>query len=226
MKDEIARTANQFDSAFLPLLRAEGILLSESRILEVGSGWGKNLLALKSMGATNLVGVDISEEQILQGHALGLDNLRLVRSDDELHQVLGNERYDIIIAIDVLEHLSLPQLESLSRSIRKLLRPGGLLVLEVPNDLAPLNPIKYGDITHLRSFTPASIIQFFRLCGLNPLLIRGLGFPGQGLKFIVRKLLIKWLVGPAIVLFFWIMYGRLNFPKIYEPNLFAVGKCP
>ena len=223
-QEEIKRTTGQFEKVLLPILQAEGKSLSDVCVLEFGSGWGKNLLALKALGGRELHGVDISEEQINLGKTLGLENYYLIKPDEDLGQLFGDIKFDIIMAIDILEHLSIHQLEKFSEVVKTLLRPGALLVVEVPNDLAPLNPIRSGDLTHLRAFTGASVSQFFRLCNLEPRLIRGLEFPGSGLKYRLRITMAHWVIGPLVVFFSRILYGRADSFGIFEPNIFAVGK--
>ncbi|MBK9797936.1 MAG: class I SAM-dependent methyltransferase [Holophagaceae bacterium] len=225
-QQDIERTSRQFKQVLLPIFQAEGIRIAEASIFEFGAGWGKNLLALKALGARNLQGADISQEQIELGRQLGLDSLRLITPEDDLGQLMAGARFDIILAYDILEHLTIKQIEQFAAAVRGLLRPGGLLVVEVPNDLAPLNPIRSGDLTHLRAFTGASITQFFRLCHLEPMVIRGVGFPGEGGVHRLRTWLSDWILGPSLVLLMRILYGRADPHGIYQPNILGIGKLP
>lgn len=221
---EVERTAAQFARVLLPTLRQGGLGLERARVLEFGAGWGRNLLALRSLGATALLGVDASEEQVALGRRLGVEGLELVSANESLPEKVGSEAFDVVLAIDVLEHLPLPELERMARELPRLLRPGGFLVVQVPNDLAPLSPIRAGDLTHLRAFTGESVVQFLRLCGLEPVLVRGVAFPGSGLLHRARDGLARWVLWPAMAAASRVLYGRADAFGIHAPNILAVGQ--
>ncbi|HYQ64004.1 bifunctional glycosyltransferase/class I SAM-dependent methyltransferase [Actinophytocola sp.] len=85
--------------------------------------------------------------------------------------------YDVVIAGDVIEHLPRPK-ETLSEVLR-VLRPGGELLLSVPNfgHWYPRARVALGlfgydrrgilDQTHLRFFTRASLHRLVRRCGFD-----------------------------------------------------------
>lgn len=222
-KMEVLRTARHLRCQLLPALLREGCILSKARVLEFGAGWGRNLLALRSLGARQLYGVDISPEQVCLAHTLGLDDVTLICPDDDLAEYWANSRFDLVLAMDVLEHLSLPQLERFARSIGSILSPGGVLVVQVPNDLAPLNPVRAGDITHLRAFTCSSLGQFFTLAGVELRFLKGISFPGCGLTYAVRRTVTSALVTPLLRGLALIMYGRTG-EQWNDPNLLAIGR--
>ena len=221
---EVARTAAQFTRVMVPVLRREGIYVADAKIFEFGAGWGKNLLALRALGCRSLYGVDISKEQVDLSRRLGLDAVRLVSKEQDLLVDVGNRQFDLVLAIDVLEHMTLEQIERFAQFTNILLRPGGILVVQVPNDLAPLNPIRSGDLTHLRAFTGTSVEQFFKLCKLELISIRGIGFPGSGLGYKIRHIINGVFLRPAILLAARIMYGRNDLFGIFEPNILGLAK--
>jgi SAM-dependent methyltransferase len=93
----------------------------------------------------------------------------------DLEAKLGQDQFDVIVAADVLEHLKDPA--AVLRAIKKRLRPGGYLVLSVPNvahgsvRLALLQGrFDYTDLglldrTHLRFFTRQTIVELLRDAG-------------------------------------------------------------
>lgn len=222
--NEVLRTAAQFRRVLLPMLRHGGLELERASIFEFGAGWGKNMLAFKALGARDVRGVDISPEQVALGKTLGLAGLSLIRVDQDLHHTVDGETFDLLLAMDVLEHLTLGLIDQFARSVPMLLRPDGLLVVQVPNDLAPLNPIRAGDLTHLRAFTGESVVQFLRLCRLEPLWVRGVAFPGSGPTYFLRQALTRWILGPCVKGFTRVLYGRADPHSIYTANILAVGK--
>ncbi len=92
----------------------------DRRIFEFGCGIGQSIALLK-----NAEGWDISSE------ALEACRRRGIRVYDDLEQVPRGQ-YDIVFCRHVLEHLEAP-LEAL-RTMRKLLCPGGFLLLIIPKE--------------------------------------------------------------------------------------------
>lgn len=218
------RTAVHFARHLMPLLPQLASTAEHGAWLEFGAGWGRNLLALRELGVRDIVGVDISREQVTLAHSLGLSELRLIDPGQPLPQLLGSRRFDVLLAIDVLEHLSLSQLEAFALDARTLLRPDGLLVVQVPNDLAPFNPVRSGDLTHLRAFTPASLRQFFALAGVQPIHIGGIPFPGTGWSQVLRRVVVTFVVAPLVHFVSTALYGKGADPVPVTPNLLGVAR--
>ena len=132
--DEIARrhhragegVARYFSHAFRP----------DDRILDVGSGSGRDLAALVSEGWT-AYGVEPIAEMRAQALATypHLDGL-LVDGElpDGLTQVAASldGPFDGVICSAVLQHLPRPELFDAVFALRRLLRPGGRLLVSVP----------------------------------------------------------------------------------------------
>lgn len=95
--------------------------------------------------------------------------------------------YDVVIAGDIIEHLPRPK-ETL-REILRVLRPGGELLLSVPNfgHWYPRARVMFGlfgydrrgilDQTHLRFFTRSTLRRLVRRCGFDILEQRHTGLP-------------------------------------------------
>jgi 2-polyprenyl-3-methyl-5-hydroxy-6-metoxy-1,4-benzoquinol methylase len=222
--EDVRRTAAHFASHLLPLLAKLEPGLEQGAWLEFGAGWGRNLLALRELGIRDVIGVDISREQVALAHRVGLPEMILIDTRQDLSQALDGRRFDFLLAIDVLEHLSLHQLEAFAAAARTVLRPGGLLVVQVPNDLAPFNPVRSGDLTHLRAFTPASIRQFFLLAGAQPISVFGIPFPGTGWSQAGRRALVALVVAPLVRLVSVALYGRGADEVHVTPNLLGVAR--
>ena len=89
----------------------------------------------------------------------------------DLKVLFGDQRYDVIVCADVLEHLKVPQ--NVLLQCKALLAPGGRLITSVPNAgycglVAELisgdfryRPEGLLDNTHLRFFTRRSLQRFF-----------------------------------------------------------------
>jgi 2-polyprenyl-3-methyl-5-hydroxy-6-metoxy-1,4-benzoquinol methylase len=152
---------------YLPLLAG---LPRDARILELGCGAGDLLEFLRRTGFTKAWGVDLSPEQIASARRKGL-KARMLDARDALRET--DPGLDAVIAIEFVEHFSVPEIfELLEQAIAKL-RPSGRLILRTPNGGALLGGHSiYSDVTHVTIFSPASLHQTLRLAGFDDITIR------------------------------------------------------
>lgn len=95
------------------------------RILDVGCGTGANLLMLSKYGDAE--GVDISEDALAFCRERGLEKVKLGAAENLPYD---DDTFDLVTALDVVEHLD-DDLAGL-REMRRVLRPGGRVLLFVP----------------------------------------------------------------------------------------------
>ena len=96
------------------------------RLLEAGCGSASNL---NFGGQVRLVGIDISEKQLVRNTLLH----EKIAGDIQSYEFPPNS-FDAIICWDVLEHLSQPELAL--RQFAHAINPGGLVILKLPNVLS------------------------------------------------------------------------------------------
>ncbi|MEN6479918.1 MAG: class I SAM-dependent methyltransferase [Anaerolineales bacterium] len=186
------------------LVRIEALLPGRGRLLDIGCGDGA-LLAVAQRRGWDVAGLEPSArlvEQLAAGELAG----RVVQGRVE---ELGpaHSQADVVILLNVLEHLSTPR-EALLR-IAGLLRPGGLLAVHVPNwawgrwfgrrwvQFEPLDHLNYFTSRTLRAMLLSVGLQpilRFSLPGLSPWKVRvqwalnGIGlWPGSGLGLLARS---------------------------------------
>jgi SAM-dependent methyltransferase len=140
------------------------------RVLELGCGTGATLAWLKGSGrAATTVGIEIHPAAAEQART-SVD--RVICQDFE-HAAAPVDlgRFELILCLDVLEHLVDPW-KTVDRLVRDHLAPGGTMLVSVPNvrhhsvllplalkgrwDYTDAGPL---DRTHLRFFTHASALQ-------------------------------------------------------------------
>lgn len=133
------------------LKRALGSLgtFSPKRILDAGCGSGDHSLYLARRFPTAQVeGVDLLGDSIRlasdSAQALGIDNVVFEKRDLTTLEV--EAEYDLIISIDVLEHI--PRQEFVLGQLRKALRPGGHAFFHIPTVRPKPVPLS----KHLKSF--------------------------------------------------------------------------
>lgn len=100
----------------------------DSKILDIGCSSGIFMIDLINNGykKENLFGVDISEKAILNSKANGLLNTYVM----DAQNISLNEKFDLIVASDCLEHLKMDELALVNWV--ELLKPGGILIVFVP----------------------------------------------------------------------------------------------
>lgn len=133
-----------------------------ARIVEIGSGSGSFLSWLKQKGFTNIVGLDISPEEVERANSRGVP---LILADS--HDYLSNASpgsIDLVIAKAVFEHMEKQVGADLVDLARKALSDEGILVLDVPNmDWLASNHERYMDLTHHIGYTRESMMQMLSL---------------------------------------------------------------
>lgn len=150
------------------LLRAEQefapLLSRESRVLDIGAGYGGLLAAIKEKTGAYVEGIEPGEigAEVARRHF----GLPVATADLDSFLASPHEPYDCIIMSHVLEHLPQP-IDSL-RSIRTLLRPRGTLWVAVPNVLWPEDsPERTFHIEHLLYFSPRTLIRTLNKAGYS-----------------------------------------------------------
>ena len=98
---------------------------AQATVLDAGCGPGNLLDRLRACG--NVTGSDLSLDALRFCSSRGYRRLLRSRLD---HLALRSETFDLVTAIDVLEHM--PDDLAGLREIHRVLRPGGFVVLTVP----------------------------------------------------------------------------------------------
>ena len=127
-----------------------------SRVIDLGCGYGAILHALSNAGYTNTAGVDASAEQVAMAQSLGLSKVAHGNLSDFLAQT-SDASADVVLAIDILEHMMMPELIEVLDEIFRVLKPGGKCIAHVPNAEGIFGMrVRFGDMTHEQAFTKIS----------------------------------------------------------------------
>jgi 2-polyprenyl-3-methyl-5-hydroxy-6-metoxy-1,4-benzoquinol methylase len=161
----------------------------DARIVDLACGDGQLLFSLKQHGFRNLRGVDISAEQVALAQQAGTD---VVRQDvfDFLEATPDNS-LDLILALDLIEHLHKGEALQLLRNCASKLAAGGRLILQTPNADSPwCDTIRYGDFTHETCYTPNLLGRLLAMHSFVDIRAREMGpVPlGRSVKSTVRFL--------------------------------------
>lgn len=159
-------------SVYLPLLRQCDAGSRLAPVLDIGCGRGE---WLEVLGGSGLVarGVDLNPLMIAECRARGFD---VVQGDGIEHlRQMAPGSLGALSAIHVIEHIGFNDLVVLLDEARRVLRPGGLLVLETPNPenlvvgacsfyydpshRQPLPPEPMRHVAEARGFTGVEILR-------------------------------------------------------------------
>ena len=169
--------------------------LPASRVLDLGCGSGRFSERVRALGH-RVVGVDRTESEGVR------DRMNLfVRADldagipQQAHVAAG---YDVVVAADVVQHLVHP--DQLLREIHGVLRPGGQVLVRVPNGVHWYARLRFAsgrfdydrrgllDAEHLRFFTRRSLRRLVARTGYDVLDEQISSLPWRGQRRLARVL--------------------------------------
>jgi SAM-dependent methyltransferase len=105
------------------------------RCLDVGCGYGQLARALRSMGSSDVVGIDVTSafiERLRASEPQGRWEVGSL-SDESFCKSLG--RFDLVTLVEVLQYVPV---EATLRAAWQLLEPGGRVLAVVPNRECPI----------------------------------------------------------------------------------------
>jgi 2-polyprenyl-3-methyl-5-hydroxy-6-metoxy-1,4-benzoquinol methylase len=137
------------------------------RLIEIGSARGHLLNTLQQLGY-NVTGVEPSADAV--AYARSTYNLPMFQGTAEDYASGHQSEFDIAFACTVIEHVGSPDV--FVRTCRSLLKPGGLLVMDMPNGAAhnastALAAWEMYQKYHIFLFTPDSIGLLLKKLGFE-----------------------------------------------------------
>ncbi len=138
---------------------------SDQSILDIGCGTGAYLQLLSTYSSI-LIGIDTNEMNLKEATRNRSANLMLMSAQDLAFQ---DNFFDVVVMVEVLEHILDDQ--KAQGEISRVLKPGGKLIMTVPNKWFPFEThgLKLGQfqlkfpLTFLLPFSPAYPIMLRRL---------------------------------------------------------------
>jgi 2-polyprenyl-3-methyl-5-hydroxy-6-metoxy-1,4-benzoquinol methylase len=160
------------------------------RVLDVGCGSGDTLHFLKQAGYSSwTAGIELFPEAARSAREKGVDHV-IEGSIEGVVWPFTLETFDLVLCLDVLEHLSDPW--SVIAKLHALMAPGGTLICSIPNvrHVKIVLPLLFAgqwtytdwgllDRTHLRFFTKSSAIDLLESSGLAAEQVVSKGITGK-----------------------------------------------
>jgi cyclopropane fatty-acyl-phospholipid synthase-like methyltransferase len=161
----------QYTAAYSRRLESRLVVPANAKCLDVACGFGNFLAFLQHKKVASFVGVDGSAPAIKAVQEEFGVNAGVC--DDIFNFLKENQEcFDLVSALDFLEHLQKQELHTFLGLIHKHLVAGGRLLVRVPNAAAPFGMAsRYNDITHEICFTPNALRDVFMTHGFRTIAI-------------------------------------------------------
>jgi len=199
------------------------VVIPDGKVLEIGPGKGEFVKYLNDLAISDIDVVDNDPEVInLVKDAFKIKNSFLCDDVSRISKKL--KKYDLIIMIQVLEHISIEKYRSTLRVLYQHLNSQGYLIIVVPNANNPLGLVeRYGDLQHKNSFTEMSLRDLVNISDIRNynFKITGFSIPPYSLVNLVRIVLQKAV--HLCLLFLLILNGGV-FCKTMTPNISLIIK--
>lgn len=139
---------------------------TEAKILDIGCGTGHFLYYLEKKGYTDFLGVDISPQQVDFCRENVSKKVKLADAFEFLKE--KKDIYDVIVANDLLEHITKEETVKFLMRVNAALKEKGVFIMRTPNMGNPFAVhSRYKDFTHETGFTDRSLYQVFWTAGFR-----------------------------------------------------------
>ena len=165
-------------------LAAKGVV--NKRVLDIGCGlgWGAEYLAKKK--AKQVLGIDRSGAAINYARQkYSCPNLVFKTLEaQKIRRLTGS--FDMVVAFELIEHLPKIAVKQWITDIKKILKPGGRVMISTPNKLAT----RFKNPYHVQEFTAKELKQLFSR-KFTELKLRGIKKPDK--ELFQQSSVISWL---------------------------------
>lgn len=185
--DDCADRTPELDADYADFLPED----RHAAILDVGCGMGHFLQYLRKKGYENVVGIDISPDQVAFCRSNNLAKVELVADVFDYLETHA-EGFDLIAMSDVIEHFTKDEIVRLLFAAKKALTLRGRLLIRAPN-IAGICGLygRYNDFTHEIAFSEQSLKQVLLATGFHNIIVRGnriaFAFRPKRLLFILAR---------------------------------------
>jgi SAM-dependent methyltransferase len=186
------------------------------RYLDVGCGFGGlTRLVADRLGVKEIHGIDIDGDALQEAAEKGVRVRRVDVGSEALPFEAGY--FDLVTSFGMLDYL--PYFDGAVREFFRVLRPDGYVLISLPNLASWHNRLallfgnqprdveisseelvgtagwyrRRGDrpVGHIHTATVGAMRELLERCGFRPLVMAGVGYPTQGLSWLVRA--VDWL---------------------------------
>ncbi|MFT4305124.1 MAG: class I SAM-dependent methyltransferase [Candidatus Woesearchaeota archaeon] len=190
----------------------------KSKILDLGSGFGKFTYFCQKYNFKNYLGIDISKEEI-ELCKKDFKHYSFIEEDIIKFLKKTKEKYDLIFMSHVFEHFTKKEGDELINLVYKTLNKDGIFVNIMPNAHAYFGAIgtRYSDITHEVIYSPTSFSQMLKNNGFEKI---------QHKNYVIGDNLIIKLIHKTILKIFELFIQIMGYSKnkIYTSSMITIVK--
>lgn len=127
-------------------------LCSGKRILDIACGEGYGSRLMIDWGAEAVEGVDISSEAVAHARkAFGGEKVNFTQhAAESVDALFEPQSFDLIVSFETVEHVEDPA--AFLNAIKRLVKPGGMIVVSCPNDWWYFPEVDRGNPFHRRKY--------------------------------------------------------------------------
>ncbi|MCS7184381.1 MAG: class I SAM-dependent methyltransferase [bacterium] len=180
-----------------------------SKIIDIACGYGNILLWLKEKGYSDVVGLDISPEQVDLAKKLGVNNI--IKADFRDYLKDKAVLYDVVFAVNIIEHFNKYDVFEIIKILYEALKPGGSLIISTVNaESMFFGRHLYGDLTHEHAWTSSTLKTLLEFTGFKNIVIKEAAPIVTGIRSFFRY--IAWKILSSLIRFY-------IFVETYERNV-------
>jgi 2-polyprenyl-3-methyl-5-hydroxy-6-metoxy-1,4-benzoquinol methylase len=133
-------------------------LIKESdRVLEVGCGSGLGSIFL-SQHCAHVTGLEVRTTEVEEARAINRrQNVEFVVGD--LFELEDAQKYDVVVNLDVIEHMPIEQGRELVASMARHLEPAGMLVIGTPSIYSYQYQSPLSQASHVKCYDQAELLS-------------------------------------------------------------------
>jgi len=169
------------------MLKALKGIQSDSKIIEIGCNDGEFLREMSVAGFKNTFGVEPAQDAFDLAIGKGIDVMQEFLTPALAESIVATRgQFDLFLTRQNLEHIS--DLRGVAQSIKTLVKPGGYVLIEVPNFSCNLRCQDYSLWEeHVNYFTLDTLRHFMTLAGVEMIHDEVFVFSGEGIFVLGRK---------------------------------------
>jgi len=173
-----------FESVSLKYVDKFNLISTESLIVDIGSNDGIALIPFMKMGY-NVLGIDPAENICKLAEENGVHTICSYFNDDIAEEY--DSRADLVLASNVFAHSD--GLQSMTKNVFKILKPGGSFVIEVQHLLRTIEDGTFDNIyhEHVNYWSLISLNNFFSNLGYNIFDVEEIDTHGGSIRVYVNE---------------------------------------
>lgn len=134
-------------------------IIKDKVVLDAACGEGYGTFQLASTAA-QAIGIDISEETIQHASATyASSNLKYMQASIDKLPV-GSNTIEVVVSFETIEHVDEITQQNFMREVKRVLVPGGLLIISTPNKKIYSDARDYKNPYHIKEFYKKEFVDF------------------------------------------------------------------